>query len=199
MTNTIDVSIKKVRDCATVPTHGSEEAAGVDLYAAVTDKVEILPGATTFIPTGIAIALPAGFGAFIYARSGLASKKGLAPANKVGVVDSDYRGEIMVALHNHSRDTQYIEPNDRVAQMVIAPVMRPVFCEVDHLPESVRGCAGFGSTGVGKDDKDVRCCYNCKFKKRGVIYTSMPPKLQCTRDSSYHTFGDVCNYHEYDD
>ena len=200
MANIINVSIKKVREYATIPTHGSEEAAGVDLYSAVTDTVTILPGQTVLVPTGIAIALPAGFGAFIYARSGLASKKGLAPANKVGVVDSDYRGEIVVALHNHSSDTQYIHPDDRVAQMVIAPVMKPVFQEVRDLPESVRGCGGFGSTGIGKQHtKDVRCCYNCMFREPNKVFTSNPPKLQCTQDNSYHTFEDVCKDHAYAD
>ena len=115
------INIKKLNDNAIIPTYGSEYAAGADLYACIESCVTIISGETALIKTGLALELPVGYAAFIYARSGLASKRGLAPANKVGVVDCDYRGEVMVALHNHSSSDQSIEPNERIAQMVIAP------------------------------------------------------------------------------
>ena len=143
----MNVNIKKLNENATVPTYGSPYAAGADLYACIDSDVTINPGETVLIKTGIAIELPVGYAAFIYARSGLASKRGLAPANKVGVVDCDYRGEIMVALHNHSLTEQSISPNERIAQMVIAPYITAEFNVVDTLTETVRGEGGFGSTG----------------------------------------------------
>ena len=143
----MNVNIKKLSENATVPTYGSPYAAGADLYACIDSDVTINPGETLLIKTGIAIELPIGYAAFIYARSGLASKRGLAPANKVGVVDCDYRGEIMVALHNHSLVQQSISPNERIAQMVIAPYITAEFNVVDTLSETVRGEGGFGSTG----------------------------------------------------
>lgn len=142
-----DVRIKKLRENAVVPTYGSEFAAGADLYAAVEESVTIAPSETKLIPTGIAMEIPVGYAGFIYARSGLASKKGLAPANKVGVVDADYRGEVMVALHNHGKTEQTIEAGERIAQMVIAPFITANFIESETLEDTVRGAGGFGSTG----------------------------------------------------
>ncbi len=130
-----------------MPTYGSEKAAGADLYACLTQPVTIQPGDSVFIPTGLAMEIPKGFAGLIYARSGLACKKGLAPANKVGVVDSDYRGEFMIVLHNHGIVTQTIEHGDRIAQLVITPVFTPGFLEVDDLTDTARSGGGFGSTG----------------------------------------------------
>ena len=143
-----DVRIKKLKENAVVPTYGSEFAAGADLYAAVEESVTIAPSETKLIPTGIAMEIPVGYAGFIYARSGLASKKGLAPANKVGVVDADYRGEVMVALHNHGTEAQTIEAGERIAQMVIAPFITANFIESETLEDTVRGAGGFGSTGT---------------------------------------------------
>ena len=142
------VNIKKLNENAVIPTYGSPYAAGADLYACVDEETVILPGETKLIKTGLAIELPIGYAAFIYARSGLASKRGLAPANKVGVVDCDYRGEIMVALHNHSQLEQTVLPKERIAQMVIAPYVTAEFFETDTLSDTVRGEGGFGSTGT---------------------------------------------------
>ena len=142
------VNIKKLNENAKMPTYGSEYAAGADLYAATDCDTVILPNETKLIGTGLSIEVPEGYGAFIYARSGLASKRGLAPANKVGVVDADYRGEIMVALHNHSSEPQTVSAGERIAQMVIAPFLKAEFCEVDTLSSTVRGEGGFGSTGT---------------------------------------------------
>ena len=142
------INIKKLNDNAVIPTYGSEYAAGADLYACIEESVSILPNETKLIKTGLALELPVGYAAFIYARSGLASKRGLAPANKVGVVDCDYRGEVMVALHNHSNTEQVVEKGERIAQMVIAPYITAEFCVVDELSDTVRGAGGFGSTGT---------------------------------------------------
>lgn len=142
-----DVRIKKLRENAIVPTYGSEEAAGADLYAAIEEAVTIEPGDTKMIPTGLAFEIPAGYAGFVHARSGLASKRGLAPANKVGVIDSDYRGEVMTALHNHGKVSQTIEPGERIAQMVIAPYITANFILSDSLDDTQRGEGGFGSTG----------------------------------------------------
>ena len=141
------INIKKLNDKATLPTYGSELAAGCDLYACLDSEATIKPGETMLIKTGLAIELPVGYAAFIYARSGLASKRGLAPANKVGVIDCDYRGEIMVALHNHSNIEQTILPNERIAQMVIAPYITAEFNLANELSSTERGQGGFGSTG----------------------------------------------------
>ena len=141
------VNIKKLNEKAIIPTYGSPYSAGADLYACIESDVTIDPGQTVLIKTGLAMELEVGYVALIYARSGLASKKGLAPANKVGVVDCDYRGEIMVALHNHSTKQQTVAQGERIAQMVIAPYITAEFNEVDSLSETVRGCGGFGSTG----------------------------------------------------
>lgn len=142
------VRIKKLNDNAHIPSYGTEFAAGADLYACIDDIETIKSGETKLIKTGIALEVPTGYAGLIYARSGLASKKGLAPANKVGVVDSDYRGEIMVALHNHSNSDKTIEPNERIAQFVITPYLKAEFEEVDSLDNTTRGSGGFGSTGA---------------------------------------------------
>ena len=144
----IQVSVQKLHPDAVLPTYGSAEAAGADLYACLASAVSIAPGETVMIPTGLAMAIPQGLGGFVYARSGLASKRGLAPANKVGVIDSDYRGEILVALHNHSGTAVPVQPGERIAQIVFAPVYAAQFAETDVLPETGRGAGGFGSTGT---------------------------------------------------
>ena len=143
----VKVSIKKLNGKAIIPSYGSEYAAGADLYACIDGEVQIKPHATVVVPTGIAIELPLGYAGLIYARSGLATKKGLAPANKVGVVDCDYRGEVKVALHNHSEIVQTVEAGERIAQLVITPYLTAQFIECDTLSETVRGEGGFGSTG----------------------------------------------------
>lgn len=142
-----DVNIKKLNENAIIPTYGTEYAAGADLYACMDEPVKIESGTTYFAKTGIAMEIPVGYVGLIYARSGLACKKGLAPANKVGVIDSDYRGEIMVALHNHSNEAVMIESGERIAQLVIAPYITATFNEVEELEDTVRGEGGFGSTG----------------------------------------------------
>ncbi|MDE7306031.1 MAG: dUTP diphosphatase [Clostridia bacterium] len=141
------VSIKKLNDKATIPSYGSEFAAGADIYACIENDIQVKPHQTVVVPTGIAIELPLGYAGLIYARSGLATKKGLAPANKVGVVDCDYRGEVKVALHNHSEEVQTVAVGERVAQLVIAPYLTAEFVEKEILSETVRGEGGFGSTG----------------------------------------------------
>ncbi len=148
MINTTKISFTKLDANAHVPVYGTEFAAGADLYACMDESVTIGAGETAFIHTGIAMAIPTGLVGLIYARSGLACKKGLAPANKVGVIDSDYRGEIMVALHNHSREAIVVESGERVAQMVIAPYVFADYEEVSDLDETKRGEGGFGSTGA---------------------------------------------------
>lgn len=141
-----NVNFIKLNDNATVPTRGTDQSAGADLYAI--EEVTILKGETKLIHTGIAMEIPEGYGGFIFARSGLATKRGLAPANKVGVVDADYRGEIMVSLHNHSNETQVVAKGERVAQLVFLPYAAANFIEVDKLSETERGQGGFGSTGT---------------------------------------------------
>lgn len=143
----IKVTFMKMNPRAQVPVYGTEYSAGADLSACMEQPVMVHPGTTEFIPTGIAVAIPRGLVGLVYARSGLACKQGLAPANKVGVIDSDYRGEIMVALHNHSRESLVVEPGQRVAQMVIAPYIYAEYEERDSLDETDRGSGGFGSTG----------------------------------------------------
>ena len=141
------IRVKKIKPDAVLPTYGSEFSAGADLYACMEKDILIAPGETVFSPTGLAMEIPAGFAGLIYARSGLASKRGLAPANKVGVIDSDYRGEIIVSLFNHSSREVMLAPGERIAQLVITPVLAPKFCEADSLSETCRGEGGFGSTG----------------------------------------------------
>ncbi len=142
------VKIVKLQQNAKIPTYGSTDAAGADLYACIEKAVSILPGQTVLIPTGLSMEIEQGFAGFIYARSGLATKRGLAPANKVGVIDCDYRGQVMVSLHNHTSAPQYVEPGERVAQIVFAPVYQAAFSEVEALGETERGTGGFGSTGT---------------------------------------------------
>ncbi len=142
------VRIRKLSENAKVPSYGSEFAAGADLYACLDADIVIQPHETAVIPTGIALELPVGYAGLIYARSGLATKKGLAPANKVGVVDCDYRGEVKVALLNHGTTAQTVSAGERVAQLVIAPYITADFEECDELSETVRGAGGFGSTGT---------------------------------------------------
>ena len=141
------VNIKKLDERAVIPTCGTKLSAGADLYAVLDDDVIIAPGETVFVRTGLAIEIPEGCAGMIFARSGLACKKGLAPANKFGVVDADYRGEVMVAVHNHSLEDRVIGHGERIAQLVIMPFYKAEFCEVSELTDTFRGEGGFGSTG----------------------------------------------------
>lgn len=141
------IRVKKLSPSAILPTYGSLEAAGADLYACLNDTVSIAPGEVFWVPTGIALEVPKGCAGLIYARSSLGVKRGLAPANKVGVIDSDYRGEIRVVLLNHSNQVQTVAPGERVAQLIITPVLTPAYEEVEDLTDTERGIGGFGSTG----------------------------------------------------
>ena len=141
------MNIKKLNENARIPTYGSTAAAGADLYACEAGEITIAPGETKLIHTGLAMEIPEGLVGLIYARSGLASKRGLAPANKVGVIDSDYRGEIMVALHNHGTAEQTVADGERIAQIVFAPYYAAEFTVVEELCDTARGEGGFGSTG----------------------------------------------------
>ncbi len=141
------INVKKLRQGAKLPTYGSSGAAGADLYACLEENIVIRPGETAFVPTGLAMEIPQGCAGLIYARSGLACKRGLAPANKVGVIDSDYRGEFIVVLHNHGTEPQEIANGERIAQLVITPVLTPCYGEVDELTATERSGGGFGSTG----------------------------------------------------
>ena len=141
------VNIKKLNENATIPTYGSEFSAGADLYALADEPIVIAPHVTVLVHTGVAMEIPTGYVGLVFARSGLATKRALAPANKVGVIDSDYRGEIMVALHNHSAQPQTIAPFERIAQLVVMPYLSVEFEETDKLDETARGEGGFGSTG----------------------------------------------------
>ncbi len=140
------IRVKKLRSDAKLPTYGTAEAAGADLYACVDEDVVIAPGETAWISTGIAVEVPRGCAGLVYARSGLACKRGLAPANKVGVIDSDYRGPVTVVLYNHGEEPQTIVSGDRIAQLVITPVLMLPYEEVDQLTDTQRGQGGFGST-----------------------------------------------------
>lgn len=141
------IRIKKLNARAILPTYGSAEAAGADLYACLEEDVTVAPGETVFVPTGLALEVPKGCAGLIYARSSLGTKRGLAPANKVGVIDSDYRGQVMVALHNHGKVPQTVAYGERIAQLLITPVFTPGFLEVSELDDTQRGTGGFGSTG----------------------------------------------------
>ena len=141
------VRVKKLNEKAILPTYGSEAAAGADLYACLEAPITIEPGETAWIGTGIALEVPQGCAGLVYARSSLGTKRGLAPANKVGVVDSDYRGEIRVVLLNHGKVSQTMEHGERIAQFVITPVLTPVYEEAEELSNTQRGVGGFGSTG----------------------------------------------------
>ena len=141
------IAVKKLRENAVIPTYGSAEAAGADLYACLEETIVIAPGETVFVPTGLAMEVPKGCAGLVFARSSLGAKRGLAPANKVGVIDSDYRGEFFVALHNHGNLPQEIGHGERIAQLLIVPVFTPGFTEVTELSDTQRGSGGFGSTG----------------------------------------------------
>ncbi len=143
----MEVNITKLNTNATIPTRGSSQAAGYDLYACIDEPVVIYPHSTVKIGTGLAIEIPEGYFGAIFARSGLATKKGLRPSNCVGVVDSDYRGECIVALHNDTDVYMSIEPHERMAQLVIQPYLSVEFTEVDELSNTERGSGGFGSSG----------------------------------------------------
>ncbi len=141
------IRVKKLREGALLPTYGTTQAAGADLYACLEAPLTIAPGETAWVPTGLALEVPEGCAGLVYARSGLATKRGLAPANKVGVIDSDYRGEITVVLYNHGSEAQTISSGERIAQLIITPVLTPAYTETDRLSETLRGTGGFGSTG----------------------------------------------------
>lgn len=142
------VNIKVLNEKAILPTYGSTYSAGADLYACLDGAVTIEPGEEALIHTGLAMEIPVGYAGLIYARSGLATKKGLAPSNKVGVIDADYRGEIMVSLFNHSKEKRTVEPGERIAQLVITPFITADWNMVSELEETDRGAGGFGSTGA---------------------------------------------------
>ena len=144
---TTPVAVKKLRPNAKLPTYGSEFAAGADLYACLDAPVTIQPHETYLVPTGLSLELPVGWAGMVHARSGMATKRDLAPANKVGVIDCDYRGEVMVSLHNHGSQPQTVEPGERIAQLVIMPYLTAQFFETEELSDTVRGEGGFGSTG----------------------------------------------------
>lgn len=144
----IKIDIKKLNDRAQLPTRGSEQAAGWDLYSNNEQAVTVEAHATVMIGTGLSMAIPDGYFGAVYARSGLASKQGLRPANCVGVIDSDYRGELIVSLHNDTDESKTINPHERIAQLVVMPYLSVEFDEKDTLDETIRGNNGFGSTGI---------------------------------------------------
>ena len=143
----MNIQVKKLREGAVLPTRGSEKAAGYDLYACLDQPVVIYPNTNVKIGTGLAIAVPEGYFGAVFARSGLAAKQSLRPANCVGVCDADSRGEYMVALHNDGNEPRTVNPGDRIAQLVVMPFLPVEFSEVDELDETARGAGGFGSTG----------------------------------------------------
>lgn len=152
MNNKTNVKIKRLSEKCTIPTYGTEFSAGADIYAAVENEtdsnmIEIPAGETRFINTGFALEIPEGYVGLIYPRSGISCKCGLALANKVAVIDSDYRGEVMIALHNHSKESRYVTTTDRIAQLIVQPVQQINFIESDELSKAERGKGGFGSTG----------------------------------------------------
>ena len=142
------VKVKKLHPAARLPVYGTEFSAGADLCACLDAPVTLQPNETRMISIGIAMEIPVGYAGLVYARSSLASKRGLAPANKVGVVDCDYRGEFFIPLRNHGDVPQTVEPGDRIAQMILTPYLTANFIEADTLSDTVRGEGGFGSTGV---------------------------------------------------
>lgn len=141
------ISVTKLSPNAKLPTYGTSGAAGADLYACLEEPVLVRPGQSVWVSTGLAMEIPAGYAGLVYARSGMACKQGLAPANKVGVIDSDYRGPVTVVLHNHGSEERTVNNGDRIAQLVITPVITPGFRLVESLTDSDRGEGGFGSTG----------------------------------------------------
>ena len=142
------INVKKLRPDARLPVYGTEFSAGADLCACLDAPVTLQPGETKLISIGIAMEIPAGYAGLVFARSGLASKRHLAPANKVGVIDPDYRGEFFVPLHNHGPVPQTVEPGERIAQMILTPFLTAQFVEAEMLSDTVRGAGGFGSTGT---------------------------------------------------
>ena len=142
------INVKKLRPDARLPVYGTEFSAGADLCACLDAPVTLQPGETKLISIGIAMEIPAGYAGLVFARSGLASKRHLAPANKVGVIDPDYRGEFFVPLHNHGPVAQTVEPGERIAQMILTPFLTAQFVEAEMLSDTVRGAGGFGSTGT---------------------------------------------------
>ena len=142
-----EIKVKKLRENAKLPVYGTEFSAGADLFACLDEPLTILPGETKLISLGISLEIPTGYAGLVFARSGLATKRSLAPANKVGVIDSDYRGEFFVPLYNHGNAPQTIENGERIAQLIIAPYLTAKFVEAGTLSETVRGAGGFGSTG----------------------------------------------------
>lgn len=143
------VRVKKLDSRARLPERGTASAAGADLLALLDAPKELAPGETAMIPTGLAVEIPEGYAGLVFARSGISCKHGVAPANKVGVIDADYRGEVTVALHNHSAQTYTIEPFERIAQLVVVPFLAAEFEQTDELSQTERGSGGFGSTGRG--------------------------------------------------
>lgn len=143
----VTINLRKLNSLAKLPMRGSNEAAGYDLYAATSYIIEVQPHTTVKVGTGLAIEIPDGYFGAIFARSGLATKEGLRPANCVGVIDQDYRGEIIVAIHNDTEATRFINPQERIAQLVITPYLEVDFNEVEKLNTTSRGAGGFGSTG----------------------------------------------------
>lgn len=141
------INVKLLHSSAQMPTYGTAEAAGADLYACLEEPAVILPGQTVPIPTGVALEVPKGCAGLVFARSSMGAKRDLAPANKVGVIDSDYRGEILVVLHNHGSQVRQVMPGERIAQLLIVPVLTPGFTQVEKLGDTQRGTGGFGSTG----------------------------------------------------
>ncbi len=146
--NTTSIKIKKVRDNAKVPTYGTACAAGADLYAVLDEPVTLIPHETKAIPTGLAFEIPVGLVGLVFARSGLSCKQDLAPANKVGVIDADYRGEVMVMLHNHGTQNRTVNNGDRIAQIMFTPYVQAEFTVTDTLSDTARGAGGFGHTGA---------------------------------------------------
>ena len=142
-----EVKVKKLRENAKLPVYGTEFSAGADLCACLDAPVTLQPGETKLISIGISMEIPVGYAGLVYARSGLASKRNLAPANKVGVIDCDYRGEFFVPLHNHGATPQTVEPGERIAQMILTPYLTASFVEAEELSDTIRGEGGFGSTG----------------------------------------------------
>ena len=142
-----EVKVKKLRENAKLPVYGTEFSAGADLCACLEEAVTLQPGETKLISIGISMEIPVGYAGLVYARSGLASKRNLAPANKVGVIDCDYRGEFFVPLHNHGATPQTVEPGERIAQMILTPYLTANFVEAEELSDTLRGEGGFGSTG----------------------------------------------------
>ena len=143
-----DVKVKLLKPGAKMPVYGTEFSAGADLCACLEQAVTLEPGETRLISIGISMEIPVGYAGFVFARSGLATKRHLAPANKVGVIDSDYRGEFIVPLRNHGPIPQTIEPGERIAQMILMPYLAANFLEAESLSDTQRGEGGFGSTGT---------------------------------------------------